>query len=131
MTARLAADALLLLHLAFVVFALFGGLLVAWRAWFAALHLPTAAWAAWIEASGGICPLTPWENRLRQRAGDSGYEGGFVEHYLIPVLYPAGLTPALQQRLALVVVAVNLAIYLTVFAVQLRRRRTQRGRQQR
>ena len=130
MSARLGADALVLLHLAFVVFAVFGGLLVVWRAWFAFLHLPAAAWAAWIEASGGICPLTPWENRLRRLAGDSGYEGGFVEHYLVPVLYPAGLTPAWQARLALVVLAVNLAIYLAVLARR-KRDRSERDRQRR
>ncbi|NLD67898.1 MAG: DUF2784 domain-containing protein [Limnobacter sp.] len=123
MSARLAADALVLLHLAFVAFALLGGLLVVWRAWLAALHLPAAGWALWIEASGGICPLTPWENRLRRAAGESGYEGGFVEHYLIPVLYPSGLTPTLQAWLAVVVLVVNLAIYLLVIALRLRRSR--------
>ena len=123
MSARLAADALVLLHLAFVAFALLGGLLVVWRAWIAALHLPAAGWALWIEASGGTCPLTPWENRLRRTAGESGYEGGFVEHYLIPVLYPPGLTPTLQAWLAIVVLVVNLAIYLLVIALRLRRSR--------
>ena len=118
MSARLAADALVLLHLTFVAFALLGGLLVIWRAWFALLHLPAAGWAVWIEASGGICPLTPWENRLRQAAGQSGYEGGFVEHYLIPVLYPAGLTPTLQAWLAIVVLVVNLAIYIVAIALR-------------
>ena len=131
MSARLTADALVLLHLAFVAFALLGGLLVVWRSWFAALHLPAAAWAIWIEATGGICPLTPWENRLRRAAGQSGYEGGFVEHYLIPVLYPAGLTPAWQARLALVVLAVNLAIYLAVFTARRKRDRSERKRQRR
>ncbi|HRO58220.1 MAG TPA: DUF2784 domain-containing protein [Burkholderiaceae bacterium] len=127
MSARLAADALVLLHLAFVAFALLGGLLVVWRAWTALLHLPAAGWAVWIEASGGICPLTPWENRLRQAAGQSGYEGGFVEHYLIPVLYPAGLTPTLQTWLAIVVLVVNLAIYTVAIALALRRPRRRDG----
>jgi len=123
MGARLAADALVLAHLAFIVFVVLGGLLVAWRARIAWLHLPAAAWGAWIEASGAICPLTPWENRLRRLAGESGYPGGFVEHYLIPVVYPAGLTPALQARLALAVVAVNLIVYAAVIAIRLRGRR--------
>jgi len=123
MGARLAADALVLAHLAFIVFVVLGGLLVAWRARMAWLHLPAAAWGAWIEASGAICPLTPWENRLRRLAGESGYPGGFVEHYLVPVVYPAGLTPALQARLALAVVAVNLIVYAAVIAIRLRRRR--------
>lgn len=123
MGARLAADVLVLVHLAFIVFVVLGGLLVAWRARIAWLHLPAAAWGAWIEASGAICPLTPWENRLRRLAGESGYPGGFVEHYLIPVVYPAGLTPALQAWLALAVVAVNLLVYVAVIALRLRRRR--------
>ncbi|MFP5404977.1 MAG: DUF2784 domain-containing protein, partial [Gammaproteobacteria bacterium] len=72
--------------------------------------------------SGTICPLTPWENHLRRLAGESGYPGGFVEHYLIPLIYPTGLTPAIQARLAIVVIAVNLAIYLAVFARGLLRR---------
>ena len=111
MSARLTADALVLLHLAFVAFALLGGLLVVWRSWFAALHLPAAAWAIWIEATGGICPLTPWENRLRRAAGQSGYEGGFVEHYLLPLLYPGQLTRSTQLVLAALVVTVNAVVY--------------------
>jgi len=111
MAARLAADALVLLHLAFILFVVLGGLLVAWRPRLAWLHLPAAAWGAWIEAAGAICPLTPWENRLRAMAGDAGYPGGFVEHYLIPLVYPPGLTPSDQRWLALGVVLLNLAIY--------------------
>ena len=111
---RLLADALVVGHLAFIVFALFGGLLVAWRTWLVWLHLPAALWGVWIETSGSICPLTPWENQLRRLAGDAGYPGGFVEHYLIPVIYPAGLTPAIQIALAIVVVTVNAAIYSVI-----------------
>jgi len=115
----LAADAVLLLHGLFILFAVLGGLLAArWR-WIAAVHLPAAAWAAWIEASGGICPLTPLENRLRQLAGDTPYAGGFVEHYLLPLIYPSGLTPEVQWTLAAGVVAANAVIYAWV----LRRRR--------
>jgi len=114
MGARLAADAVLLAHLAFVAFAVLGGLLVARRPRIAWLHLPAAAWAAWIEFSGAICPLTPLENDLRRLAGASGYGGGFVEHYLIPIVYPAGLTPQAQRWLGAIVVAINLAIYARV-----------------
>ena len=110
----LAADAVLLLHGAFILFAVFGGLLSAWRPWAAAVHLPAAAWAAWIEFSGGICPLTPLENRLRALAGDTPYAGGFVEHYLVPLIYPPGLTARVQLLLALGVVLVNVAIYTWV-----------------
>jgi hypothetical protein len=85
-------------------------LVLRWRriAWF---HLPAAVWAALIEFQGWICPLTPLENWLRARGGGTGYETGFVEHYIIPVLYPAGLTRELQIILGLVVAGVNLAIY--------------------
>lgn len=126
MSLRLAADVLVLVHLSFVVFALLGGLLVAWRTRFAWLHLPAVAWAVWVEASASICPLTPWENRLRQLAGESGYPGGFIEHYLIPLIYPVGLTPTIQAQLAIVVIVLNLAIYLAVFAPKLLRRRALR-----
>lgn len=118
MGARLAADAVLLVHLAFVAFVMLGGLLVARRPRIAWLHLPAAAWAAWLEFGGAICPLTPLENHFRRLAGASGYAGGFVEHYLIPIVYPAGLTAQAQRWLGVLVVAVNLAIYLRIAARQ-------------
>lgn len=105
------ADMLVLLHLLFVVFVMGGGfLLVRWPklVW---LHLPAAVWGAYIEFSSGICPLTPLENRLRVHGGDAAYSGDFVEHYLLPLLYPAQLTPELQLWLGLAVVAVNLLAY--------------------
>jgi len=108
---RIIADLLVVLHAAFVVFVVAGGILVLRRRWVAAVHLPAAAWGALIEFTGWICPLTPWENALRARAGDSGYAGGFIEHYLVPLLYPNGLTPRLQVALGLAVVALNLAVY--------------------
>jgi hypothetical protein len=80
------------------------------------LHLPAAIWGAWIEFSGGICPLTPWEQTLRARAGEASYTGDFVSHYILPVLYPAGLTRGAQLVLGVLVVALNLAIYRTVFS---------------
>ncbi|RPH63130.1 MAG: DUF2784 domain-containing protein [Burkholderiales bacterium] len=114
MTARLAADALVLVHLLFIVFAVLGGLLVAWRARVAWLHLPAAAWGAWAEFSGAICPLTPLENHYRRLAGETGYAGSFVERYLVPVVYPDGLTPQVQQWLGALVIAINVAIYFAV-----------------
>ena len=108
---RLAADVVLILHLAFVLFVVLGGLLVLrWRrlAW---LHLPAAVWGATIELAGWICPLTPLENRLRRMGGESGYPGGFVEHYIWPVLYPAGLTRGWQIALGLFAISVNALIY--------------------
>lgn len=111
----LAADALVVLHLAFVAFVVLGGLLVLrWR-WLAWVHIPAAIWGAWIEFAGWICPLTPLENRLRAQAGQQGYGTSFVEHYLLPVLYPAALTRELQWLLGGVVIAVNAAVYLIVW----------------
>jgi len=111
MTHRLLADLVLLLHAAFVAFVMFGGLLVVrWprAAW---LHLPLVAWGAGIEFLGGICPLTPLENHWRHLAGEQGYAGGFVEHYVVAALYPDGLTRNVQVVLGLLVLAVNAAIY--------------------
>jgi hypothetical protein len=118
---RLAADAVVVLHLAFIAFVVLGGIL-AWRnLWFAWVHLPAVAWGAYAELTGSVCPLTPLENALRIRAGQGGYEGGFVEQYLLPVIYPAGLTPAHQRWIGVVVIAVNLAVYAAAIAIARRR----------
>ena len=93
---RFLADAVVLLHTAFVVFVVCGGLLVLWRRWMAFVHLPAAVWGVYIEFSGRICPLTPLENHLRAMAGDAGYSGDFVDRYLMPVLYPPGLRRDVQ-----------------------------------
>jgi hypothetical protein len=108
---RLAADAVVLLHLAFIVFVVAGALLVLRDRRWAALHLPAALWGAYAELTATICPLTPLENALRQRAGAAGYEGGFVEHYLIPLIYPPGLSPAQQRWIGIFVVALNTGLY--------------------
>jgi len=121
MSDRFYADAVVVAHLAFIVFALFGGALVVWRAAVAWLHLPAAAWAAYTEFTSTICPLTPLENALRRSAGDAGYSSGFVEHYLLPVIYPAGLTPRIQLALGAVVVAVNVAFYVAAWRRHVRR----------
>jgi hypothetical protein len=107
----LAADAVLVLHLAFIVFAAAGALLVVRWPRVAWLHLPALAWATWIVASHGICPLTPLENALRHRAGEQGYAGGFIDHYLMPLIYPPGLTPEQQNWIALALVACNTLLY--------------------
>jgi len=107
----LAAAAVLLLHLAFVLFVVFGALLVARRRMLAWLHLPAAAWGFIVESTGRGCPLTAWENLLRMRAGLAGYEGGFLEHYVLRLLYPDGLTRELQLALAAAVATVNLLLY--------------------
>ncbi|WP_426111636.1 DUF2784 domain-containing protein [Pseudomonas sp. DSP3-2-2] len=108
---RLAADAVVVVHLLFIVFVLFGGLLVLrWR-WLLILHIPALVWGAVVEFFHFYCPLTPLENTLRSRAGTEGYDGGFIEHYLIPLIYPAGLTPQIQLWLGGIVVLCNLVVY--------------------
>jgi hypothetical protein len=107
----LAADALLVVHGLFIVWAVLGGLAVLRWPRLAWLHLPAVAWAVWIEASGGICPLTPLEVRLRVAAGQAGYSGSFIEHYLTAAIYPAGLTRDVQWVLAAFVLALNVAVY--------------------
>ena len=109
---RLLADAVLLLHLAFIIFVVAGGLLLHRCPRLAWLHLPAVLWGVGIELSGYICPLTPLENRLRRLGGEAGYAGGFVEHYLVPVIYPIGLTREWQIVLGLGVAALNLAAYV-------------------
>jgi hypothetical protein len=105
------ADLVLVIHLGFIAFAVLGALLVLrWR-WTALLHLPALAWAAWIELTSGVCPLTPLENALRRSAGESGYAGSFIAHYLVPLIYPPGLTPRAQLWLAVCLIAVNLVLY--------------------
>jgi hypothetical protein len=122
---RILADLVVGIHALFVAFVVLGGLLALRRPWVAALHLPAATWGALIELRGWICPLTPLEKSLRAAAGVAGYQGGFIEHYLLPVLYPAGLTRDVQLALGAVVIAVNLLVYGLVL------RRRVRGRSRR
>ena len=110
----MAADLVVLLHFLFVLFVVFGGLLVLRWPKLAYVHLPVALYGMLIEFVGWVCPLTPLEKRLRESAGQQGYEGGFVEHYILPVLYPAGLTRGVQLVLGLVVIAVNVVIYWAI-----------------
>jgi len=114
------------LHVAFIAFVVLGGLMVARRPRLALLHLPAVAWGAFVEFSGRVCPLTPLENRWRALAGAAGYPEGFVEHYLLSVMYPAALTPATQYLLGTLVLAVNVGAY--VFLWQRARRRSGRPR---
>ena len=119
---RFAADGILLLHLFFILFALFGGVLATrWR-WMPLVHIPMAAWAFFVELTGRICPLTYLENNFRMKAGQAGYTESFIEHYLLDVIYPSGLTREVQFLLAATVILVNLGIY----AWPVMRRRSQR-----
>jgi len=108
---RALADLVLALHLTFVLFVLLGALLVQGWPRLAWLHLPAAIWGVLIEYTGWICPLTPLENSLRARGGEAGYSGGFIEHYIEPVLYPTGLTRATRFGLASIVLILNLVVY--------------------
>ena len=110
-----AAALVVVIHLVFVVFATLGGLLaVRWPsiAW---MHLPAAAWAMFVEFSGGICPLTPFEQTLRQRAGLEDYSGDFVANYIFPLLYPAGLTRRAQVAIGCFVIVTNAIAYAFVW----------------
>jgi hypothetical protein len=119
---RILADAVLAVHLLYVVFVVTGGLLAARLAWVAWLHLPAAAWGAAVELFGFWCPLTPLENAFRTRAGIGGYEEGFIEHYLLPLLYPGALTREIQIGLGAGVVVLNGLVYAWIW----RRRRGRR-----
>jgi hypothetical protein len=109
------ANVVIVIHLSFVIFVVLGAVLTLWRRWIIWLHLPAFLWAVWIEFTGGICPLTPLENWFRIKAGQGGYEGDFVATYLLPVLYPAGLTRNVQLLLAMMIIVINVAIYGSIF----------------
>jgi Protein of Unknown function (DUF2784) len=113
---RALADLVLVVHLAFVLFVVLGGLLVLRWPRLAWLHTPAAIWGVLIEYAGWICPLTPLENSFRTRGGEAGYSGGFIQHYIQPVLYPAGLTRSTQVVLGSLVLILNLAAYGVVIS---------------
>ena len=115
MTYRLLADGVLLLHLLFILFVIGGGWLVLRWPRLVWAHLPAALWGALIELVGWICPLTPLENALRGMAGEAGYGGGFVEHYLLPIVYPGVLTREIQIGLGVAVVVLNAMVYTLVW----------------
>ena len=117
----LAADSTLVLHFAFIAFVMFGALLaLRWR-WIPLVQLPAAAWGAYVEISGRLCPLTGLENHFRALAGQGGYPESFVERYLLPIVYPTGLTRHVQVLFAAIVLAVNLAAYGLVLWRRFRR----------
>ena len=116
---RWLADGVVLIHGAFVVFVIVGGFLALRWGKLVWVHLPAAIWGVLIEFAGWICPLTPLENALRARAGEAGYAGGFIEHYVLRALYPGGLTPTIQLALGSFALGVNIVAY----ALLVRRRR--------
>lgn len=115
---RVLADVVLLFHLAFILFVVLGSLLVWHYPRLAWLHLPAVMWAGLIEISGRVCPLTPLENHLRQLSGEAGYHGGFVEHYLLSIIYPHALSREMQVGLGIAAIVINVVAYSV-----LRRRR--------
>jgi hypothetical protein len=115
------ANAVLIIHLAFVVFVALGGLLVLRRRSLAWVHLPAALWGILIEYADWVCPLTPLENVLRRRAGETGYTGGFIEQYLMALLYPGGLTRRMQIGLGTVALVINVAVYVRLWILTHRR----------
>jgi len=108
---RLLANAVVSIHALFILFVVLGGFLAWRRRWVAAVHIPCAIWGVLIAYRGWICPLTPLENALRAKAGQQGYSGGFIEHYLMPTIYPSGLTPRVQALLGTFVLVVNAFAY--------------------
>ena len=122
---RVLADVVLVIHLLFIVFVVVGGLLVLrWR-WVAWLHLPAVAWGAAIEFRNGVCPLTPLEKFFRDRGGQATYEHGFIENYLLPIVYPAGMTREIQLGLGIGALVLNLAIYgICIRLLRSRRKRS-------
>ncbi len=105
------ANSILTIHLLFIIFVVFGGLLVFYLRWIVWLHIPAFLWGALIEFSGWICPLTPLENHFRRLAGQGGYDSGFIQNYLLKIIYPDGLTPQIQIFLGFGVLIINLFVY--------------------
>ena len=125
---RLLTDLTVALHFAFLIFVVAGGLLARRHRWVAIPHLLAAVWGVYVEAMPGIiCPLTPLENLFAFRAGEAGYQGGFIEHYLVPIIYPEGLTRGKQYVLAAFVIVVNVAAYSWAWRRYVRRGRPTGG----
>ncbi|GAB4486155.1 MAG: DUF2784 domain-containing protein [Thermodesulfovibrionales bacterium] len=121
MLSRILADLVLCLHFGFILFVLFGGLLVLYRRSAAWVHVPAVLWSSVVNLASWICPLTPIENRFRSLAGQAGYTGGFIEHYISNLVYPGGMTREIELLAGVSVVLWNLAVYAFVI---IRSRRT-------
>jgi hypothetical protein len=128
MLEQIIADILLIIHLCFIGFVVFGGwLLIRWN-WMILFHLPAVVWGAMLEFRNWTCPLTPLEQHFRALAGQAGYRGSFIEHYLLPLIYPGGLTRSIQISIGIFVIVVNVAIY-GYWLSRLRRHTLKSGRQ--
>ncbi|MBU4420120.1 MAG: DUF2784 domain-containing protein [Proteobacteria bacterium] len=111
---RLLADAIIIIHLIFILFVISGGLLLLRNKRWSIVHLPATFWAVIIEFKGWMCPLTPLENWFREKGGNAIYQGDFIEHYLLPIIYPADLPKGLQIIFGLSVIIINIAVYIWV-----------------
>ena len=120
MTARTLGDLVLAFHFAFIVFAVLGGFLVLWKPWIAWLHIPSVLWSGYVNLFGRVCPLTPLENRFRYLAGQAGYEGGFIQHYLTPLVYPGVLLERWGLIAGSLVLLWNVLVYTLVVSVRRR-----------
>lgn len=121
MTYQLLADGVVVIHLLFVLFVVFGGLLVLKRRGFLFLHPPALLWGLAVEFYSISCPLTPLERWLRIQAGDSSYQGGFINHYIVPVVYPPGITPEAQLFIGILLLMFNLVVYTVIYRKYIRR----------
>ncbi|MCD4742705.1 MAG: DUF2784 domain-containing protein [Desulfobacteraceae bacterium] len=108
---RIAADLIVLIHFAFILFVVAGSFLVIKWHKVSLLHIPAAVWGVLIEFTGGICPLTPLENKLRLAGGEAGFSGGFIEEYIVSIIYPNDLTRGLQILLGSIVIVINVSVY--------------------
>jgi hypothetical protein len=115
---RLFAELVVVIHFAFVAFVVLGGFLILWWRKVIWLHVPAVLWSAWIELSGGICPLTPLENWFWIQGGQASYPDDFVGNYILPLIYPEGLSGKIQVLLAVIVIFVNVMIYIYIFIVR-------------
>ena len=112
---RLAADAMVTAHLLYIVFVVVGGFIAFRARWILWLHVPAVLWAIYVQYVGRVCPLTAWEKEFRARAGDAGYEGGFIDHYIVPIVYPPDMPVAMHLVLGTLVILINGGVYAALF----------------
>lgn len=118
MRARILGNLILVLHFAFVAFSVLGGFLVLWKRWIAWLHVPSVLWSSFVNLFGRVCPLTPLENRFRRLAGQAGYEGGFIQHYIALLVYPGGMPRRLELIAGFSVLIWNSLVYALVVSLR-------------
>jgi hypothetical protein len=118
--ARILGNLVLAFHFAFVVFSVLGGFLVLWKRWITWFHVPSVLWSSLVNLFSRVCPLTPLENRFRHLVGQAGYEGGFIQHYIAPLVYPGGMPRRLELIAGFSVLIWNIFVYALVVALRRR-----------